>query len=79
MTVRIWENGQLLLVVWVIHVRDEGTEPQIRTVTLNSLRSSLNILEISTLATLVICGFDAKKDFLSSRCETELEILLNIF
>lgn len=54
-------------------------EPQISTVTLNSPRSSLNILEISTLATVVICGFDAERDFLTSHCETELEILLNMF
>lgn len=54
-------------------------EPQISTVTLNSPRSSLNTLEISTLATVVICGFDAERDFLTSRCETELEILLNVF
>lgn len=70
---------KLLLVVWVTHVKDEGIEPQISTVTLNSPRSSLNILEISTLATVVICGFDAERDLLTSRCETELEILLNVF
>lgn len=70
---------KLLSVVWVTHVRDEETEPQIRTVTLNSPRSSLNILEISTLATLVICDFDVERNFLASRCEDELGILLNMF